>query len=74
MREAYQPSRNWRMGPFWLNPLPYLQELAGYNPSLPLSHALSSKEVRDQVHENLAASDPLAVAIQQPQEVEQDRG
>jgi hypothetical protein len=43
------------MGPFRLNPGPFLEKMAqqSHNPPLPLAHVRSSNEVRDMVHETI---------------------
>lgn len=76
MREVFEPSRNWRMGPFRLNPQPFLEDLSKYNPTLPLSHALSSEEVREQVHGTLAAQEEFGSLgeIQNQHQTSSDKG
>lgn len=57
------------MGPFRINPQPYLSsmEAEGHNPSLPLSHATSSPEIRAEVHQTLADYQAMEDGSPQPQ-------
>ena len=68
------PASAWRQGPFRLNTQPHLEQLAQYNPTLPLAHERSSDEVREEVHQRLAENQAIAIDVSQDLMVEQEAG
>ena len=72
--KEFSPPSVWRMAPFRLDPQPYLEELAKYNPTIPLAHAFSSDEVREEVHQTLAENQSGGITTAYTTEIKQRSG